>query len=182
MKSIDLILIILMIMTILSIRMIYEYNQYYAKNYVELEKYINTIYSYLQDKYSDASRIELLSTIESNDNIKVSFALIFNDTSFYPKRYHVDYIYPDYKFAEIDPYIITLADCSKNDNNCRLIYPEEVIYNLGIKKPHLRDHQILKKELVFDNDQWLVDLELDGLRVSARVSISGDLLYYSETP
>ncbi|MCS7122822.1 MAG: hypothetical protein NZ908_02620 [Candidatus Micrarchaeota archaeon] len=177
MKTLDLLLLIFLLLTIASIYLLHTYNQYYSKKYIELERYIATIQTYLRDTYGNADRIELIGADEYNGSMKVTFAIIYNDSTFTPVRYHADFIYPDYKFAEIDPYIITHSDCRKE---CRLIYPEEVIYNLGLLKPELGSKRILSKRLYMINNIWYIDLETDTNNISAQLSISGDLLQYSE--
>lgn len=177
MKTLDLLLLATLVLTLVSIYTLHTYNQYYSKKYVELERYIATIESYLKDTYRTADRIELIGADEYNGSVKVTFVIIYNDSLFTPVRYHADFIYPDYKFAEIDPYIITLSDCRRE---CRLIYPEEVIYNLGLLKPELTSMKILRKRLYILNNVWYIDLETDSKNVSAQLSISGDLLHYSE--
>lgn len=177
MRLILYLLFITLIFTGFAILSLQQYNQYYSKKFVEFERYIDTIYNYLNDTYSP-DRLFLLDIDDRNGSIKVTFALIYNDSTFTPSRYHIDFIYPDYNFAEVDQYKIRLNRCI--DSPCRLIYPEEAIYNLGLIKPYLRTQNIHYKSIKFEHGVWVINLRLDNIKIEANLSFKGDLLYYSE--
>ncbi len=160
-----------------AILSLYQYNQYYSKKYVEFEKYIDSINKYLNDTYKP-DRFFLLDIDDRNNSIRLIFALIYNDSTFTPSRYHIDFVYPDYNFAEVDQYMIRLSNCIKEA--CRLIYPEDVIFNLGLIKPHLRLYTIKDKYIQFENGIWNVKLITDVAKIEANMSFKGDLLYYLE--
>lgn len=177
MRVLYILLLFSIIIFFIALISLQQYNQYYSKNYIELERYVESILNYLHDTYNP-DRVYLLDIDDRNGSIKVIFALIYNDSTFYPVRYHIDFFYPNYNFAEINPYTIKLNNCAIE--KCRIIYPEEVVFNLGNLKPELKKYKILSKKIIFENGVWKVSLELENRFIVAELTPTGNLLYYLE--
>ncbi len=168
---------LVLLLFLLSIFAILGYNQQFSTQEVELEKYINTILTYLHQKYPDADIIDVVSVQDlNNTNKKITFRITFNYTSPCPKRYHAYFIYPEYLTKEVQLDLITwnCELCKKGP--CKIIFKEEAIIAAYNKVPSLKQKHPQDILVNFKNNTWNVTFIYPEKNISVYLSVNGTLL------